>query len=968
MTVSNNTREPSRKAMLRLNTEMHFGKVKGVSSDTKGRFVLTCSYDKTAKLWDAQDGTLQKTLRIPAEEGHDGKLYACAISPDGKIAAVGGYTGGDYQKNFHNIFLLNTTTGEIIQRLSSLNNAILSIEFHTDGILAAGLYRGNGIRIFKKSGNRYSLFKKVIYDKNGHTYGLAFDRTGRLATASYDGFIRLYDNRFKPIGKLKATGGKKPHSITFSDNGKKLAVGYSDSSTVEVLDGHSLEPLYQADTSGIWKKKKSTYGLTFNPDGFLFGGGRYSKKINGEWWRIVRRWDQEGKGSFIDFRAAGNTILDIKSFKDGSILVAGSLPDFGRYTAKGEEVFYKQGETANFTNRNRYDYFTVNADSSEISFKSSGLEAFTFSIPNKELKRSPKLFEKYREHIGSIRVTDWQETTSPKINGKEAGFLGDLEICNAVDIADDGTLLFGSNFFITALYSDGKRKWRTAVPGTAWTVNIAADGKTAVAAHDGGEIRWYSMKDGAVLLSLYVHPDGKRWVIWTPEGYYDASPGADFLIGWHINKGYKTPDFYTANQFRRFLHRPDIISSTLKYRSSEIAIAKAGSQNITIDKLIERAPVGVRIEKVQFGKAGVAEIFVKLQKNTTNMPERATLFVNGAQVLSSSERILENVAPGDLLTYELDLTERENHIRFLLENKWAEVSDQTKIHNPRWSDHRKPQGTLYVYAIGINRYPNLPNSQQLRTPGFDANSIALKLQQLEGRLYEKVIGTVLTDTFDSVITTNQMMEVFKRNTLRAGPLDTSLIFLAGHGLTDPSGNYHFITADTEIGSAMGTAVSPKEGTSFNWKKLHEILDGILGKRIVVVDTCQAGSVLEARKADINKLVKDIHDVNAIIYSGTSRQQSAVETNKGGVFTQAIIAGIDGKANYQTSRLPFRVLQEYVDREVPRLNRIIVQNDYRGIVISSEKRQKQQKFDVVQSPVAVIPQGMESFVIFDRGFP
>jgi len=37
--------------------------------------------------------------------------------------------------------------------------------------------------------------------------------------------------------------------------------------------------------------------------------------------------------------------------------------------------------------------------------------------------------------------------------------------------------------------------------------------------------------DGHEILALFIHPDGKRWVTWTPQGDYDASAGADNFIG-----------------------------------------------------------------------------------------------------------------------------------------------------------------------------------------------------------------------------------------------------------------------------------------------------------------------------------------------------------------------------------------------------------------------------------------------------
>ena len=62
----------------------------------------------------------------------------------------------------------------------------------------------------------------------------------------------------------------------------------------------------------------------------------------------------------------------------------------------------------------------------------------------------------------------------------------------------------------------------------------------------------------------------------------------------------------------------------------------------------------------------------------------------------------------------------------------------------------------------------------------------------------------------------------------------------------------------------------------------------MGKRLVIVDTCQAGSVFSKNRTDVSKLVKDIHDVNALVYSGASRQQSGLETEKVNVMLDKLV--------------------------------------------------------------------------------
>ena len=52
---------------------------------------------------------------------------------------------------------------------------------------------------------------------------------------------------------------------------------------------------------------------------------------------------------------------------------------------------------------------------------------------------------------------------------------------------------------------------------------------------------------------------------WTPEGYYVASPGAEDLIGWHVNNGKdRAADFFSASRFRDAFYRPDIVTRVLE--------------------------------------------------------------------------------------------------------------------------------------------------------------------------------------------------------------------------------------------------------------------------------------------------------------------------------------------------------------------------------------------------------------------
>jgi hypothetical protein len=87
----------------------------------------------------------------------------------------------------------------------------------------------------------------------------------------------------------------------------------------------------------------------------------------------------------------------------------------------------------------------------------------------------------------------------------------------------------------------------------------------------------YRSDTGKLALSLFVHPDGQRWMQWTPEGFYDASPGGADLFGYHLNNGRdQAGTFIRASQLQQKFFRPDLIARRLG--GDEAAIAAAAAQ------------------------------------------------------------------------------------------------------------------------------------------------------------------------------------------------------------------------------------------------------------------------------------------------------------------------------------------------------------------------------------------------------
>ena len=171
-----------------------------------------------------------------------------------------------------------------------------------------------------------------------------------------------------------------------------------------------------------------------------------------------------------------------------------------------------------------------------------------------------------RPGLPGLAVSDWEDSTAPRLDGWTIA-LEDYEKSRALAIAPDASrFVLGTEYWLRAYRGGGGKLWQKAMPGTAWGVNIGGDGKLVAAACDDGTIRWHRLSDGRELLALFVHTKDRRFIAWTPQGYYAASPGGEDLIGWHVNRGFDTaPDFYPASTFASTYNKPEIVKAALDF-------------------------------------------------------------------------------------------------------------------------------------------------------------------------------------------------------------------------------------------------------------------------------------------------------------------------------------------------------------------------------------------------------------------
>jgi WD40 repeat protein len=236
----------------------HAGGVAGVDFSPDGKFLATVGGDRTIRIWDRATG---KQVRVIKDPHH----FSCGvkISGDGKLVAAAGYGGPKPKgKRTDPIRVWEMATGK----------CVATLEGHVGG------------------GRRLAFFPNPR----------------RLASAGFDGKVRIWD---LTTGKRLVELAPKFTSVvcmTVSPDGKQLAVGDEKSLTLwDPATGKKVRSLGD---------RQPTQGVAFSPDGkLLAAGGKGQVSL----WKVA-----DGSQLFHTSRFSGD-VPGVAFSSDGRLLFTG---------------------------------------------------------------------------------------------------------------------------------------------------------------------------------------------------------------------------------------------------------------------------------------------------------------------------------------------------------------------------------------------------------------------------------------------------------------------------------------------------------------------------------------------------------------------------------------------------------------------------------------------------------------------
>jgi WD40 repeat protein len=264
----------------------HNGSINCVTFSPDGKLVLSASFDKTVKLWEAATGRLVRTF-----EGHSEQVASVCFSPDGLYAISGGddkilimwevstgkilkkFEGNDWEvrsvcfspdgKNIASssgcdIKLWDVNSGELIRTITGHTNTISRISFSPDSKSIVS----SAIRELKLwDVNSGELL--IDFEKNSYGYlSPAFSPDGKyIVTGGGDRVIRIWDISNRKTIKTFEGHESRVTTVAFTPDGKNILSGSDDKTIIlwDILTGQKLNS-FNAHNDDI-------RGIDFSADG-----------------------------------------------------------------------------------------------------------------------------------------------------------------------------------------------------------------------------------------------------------------------------------------------------------------------------------------------------------------------------------------------------------------------------------------------------------------------------------------------------------------------------------------------------------------------------------------------------------------------------------------------------------------------------------------------------------------------------
>lgn len=944
---------------LEIDSGGHRGTIRALAFAAGGELLFSASDDRTLRVWDWFAGTTRAVLRGQIGDAEEGMVFALAPAPDGSAVASGGYfapvLAGD---GYGDIRVHDVATGRMRHLIEGRRLPVYALAYspERDELVAVGqgheVHRWaapftDPVELPAWDGDAAAM-DAVVWALGGARlvaitadYGLRLWEADAGAAIVPDDAASLFDANLRALavsadGERIAIGGEggllqvraardgalvadlgplpyRPSGLAFLDGDSALAVscGYDCSTahrtTVVDIASREVRAAYRGHDGGV-----SAAAVL---DGALIATAG-------------------GSGQEIHLWRPGHGAAERVLKGTGRPVMAVALDPRGRAVAWGETDPCPEQVLCPAT---------PGALSAQLALPAPQV----FLEPPRPAGPDSALFARAAHSADgwALEIAPRQGTgfegaaltvagpAGPRAllrDGREGYFHGAFTLIPGAGVLVSG----GANGFLASYGLDDRRLRRVFAGHTGDILAIAAAPEAGLIATGSADrtLRLWDIDTAALIASVFVA--GEDWIIWTPQGYYHASPGGDRLIGWHVNQGRdREGRMVRAYQLKRELHSPEIVRHALLWRDPARAVRELRGPHRELAELLASPPPDFELRLLDdiAGREGflVAEIAGGAL---------ADLEGYGYAVMVNDRRVFPErmQRPGDdRLLFLIPVFEDRTEVRIVAENDFGQVTARSAEAMVQPSQ-TLPTGRLRVAVVGVNDYPLLPDGCSgrpcdLTFPVADALGFLATVADRSRPLFAGMEALALVNEsaldrhadllarLEGVLDLDTILEPDARTVTFAladflddvdDPNDTTIVFIAGHGINIDE-DYFFIPTD----GARRDADRWRTASLVDWRSLQAALARTPGRKILVLDTCHAAGAYNPR------LAKDAADDRLHVFSATAANNVALERRDlgHGIFTYAILEGLRGRARIGDEGVTVFALAAFVGAEVRRLS-------------------------------------------------